>query len=309
MYLLRAMRLYAQSGDPEGTLRTGLRYVQEYPRREDVVEAAAVVGPLLEERKEYTLAGDLYEGVASRFPNTEVSPRFLFHAARLAETHGSPEAAGRRFSAYRARYTKPAWMWTYATLSVGLAAGQRGDTKVSIRLMEEGLRKVDSGMEGGSPEEVAELAGKARIAVGESWAEQFRMTRLVVPLDKSLAIKDRLFRQALGAYAKAESEAPLELSLQASQLSGDLLVEYGKALLASQRPKGLRGSDREEYEEGLKTRARSFFERSVDWYAGALERLERGGGTPDLAMPIRKRLGDVQALLDSTMTVKEGKGE
>jgi hypothetical protein len=175
--------------------------------------------------------------------------------------------------------------------------------------MEEGLRKVDSGMEGGSPEEVAELAGKARIAVGESWAEQFRMTRLVVPLDKSLAIKDRLFRQALGAYAKAESEAPLELSLQASQLSGDLLVEYGKALLASQRPKGLRGSDREEYEEGLKTRARSFFERSVDWYAGALERLERGGGTPDLAMPIRKRLGDVQALLDSTMTVKEGKGE
>jgi TolA-binding protein len=309
MYILRAMRLYAQSGDPEGTLRTGLRYVQEYPRREEAAEAVAVVGPLLEGRKEYTRAGDLYEGVASRFPNKEVSPRFLFHAARLAETHGSPEAAERRFSAYRSKYTKPAWMWAYATLSVGLAAGQRGDTKASIRLMEEGLRKVDSGMEGGFPEDLSELAGKARIAVGESWAEQFRMTRLVLPLEKSLAIKDRLFRQALGAFAKAESEAPLELSLQASQLSGDLLVEYGKALLASQRPKGLMGSDREEYEEGLKTRARSFFERSVDWYAGALERLERGGGTPDLAMPIRKRLGDAQALLDSTMTVKEGKGE
>ena len=99
-YLLRAMRLYAQSGDPERAIRTGLRFVQEYPRREDVVEAAAVVGPLLEERKEYTRAGDLYEGVASRFPNNEVSPRFLFHAARLAETHGSPETAERRFSAY-----------------------------------------------------------------------------------------------------------------------------------------------------------------------------------------------------------------
>jgi tetratricopeptide (TPR) repeat protein len=309
LYLLRAMRLYAQGGDAEGSIRSGSRFLRDFPRREEAAEAAGVVGPLLEERKEFARAGDLYEGVAGSSPKSEAAPRFLFHAARLAETHGPPEAAERRFSAYRARYANPAWMWTYATLSVGLAAGQRGDTKGSIRRMEEGLRKVDSGMEGGSPAELAELAGKARIAVGENWAEQFRKTRLVVPLEKSLSIKDRFFRQALDAFAKAESEAPLELSLQASQLSGDLLVEYGKAILASQRPKGLRGSDREEYEEGLKTRASSFFERSIDWYAGALERLEAEEGSSDLAVPIRKRLETAQALLEGTAAAKEGKAE
>ncbi|NNG46683.1 MAG: hypothetical protein HKM86_06170, partial [Deltaproteobacteria bacterium] len=286
LYILRAMRLHAQGGDTEGAIRSGLRFLREFPRREETAEVAAVVGPLLEERKEFVRAGDLYEDVASRFSKNEVSPRFLFHAARLAGEHGPPEAAERRFSDYRTRYPAPAWMWTYATLSVGLAAWQRGDTKGSIRLMEEGLQKVDSGMEGGSTGELAELAGRARIAVGENWAEQFRKTRLVVPLDKSLAAKDRLFRRALDAFSKAENEAPLDLSLQASQLSGDLLVEYGKAILASQRPKGMTEIDREVYEEGLKTRARFFFERSVDWYAGALERLEKEGGGADLAVPI-----------------------
>jgi hypothetical protein len=310
IYLLRAMRLYGQGGDAEGTIRSGLRFGKDFPKREEIVEVAGVVGPLLEEKKEFAGAGDLYESVAERFPKGEAAPQFLFHAARLAEEHGPPGAAEKRFNAYRARYADPRWKWTYATLYMGLAGWQRGETKASIRLMEEGLRKADAGVEGEAPEEFAELAGKVRIAIGENWAEQFRKTRLLVPLDKSLAIKDRFFRRALGTFEKVESEAPLEVALQASLLAGDLFVEYGKAILASQRPMGLKGSDREGYEEALRERARSFYERSLDRYAGALDRLEDEEGPADLADPIRKRLETAQALLEETMTAKakEGKG-
>jgi TolA-binding protein len=309
LYLLRATRLYSQGGDGDGAIRSGLRFLLEFPRREEAAEVAAVVGPLLEERKEFARAGDLYEGVALDFPKSAASPRFLFHAARLAEANGPPEAAERRFSAFRERYTSPDWMWTYATLYAGLAARGRDDRKTSNRLLEDGLRKVDDAGEAGSNRELAGLAGKAQIAVGEEWAAQFRNTRLVVPLEKSLAAKDRLFRLALGAFAKAESGSPFELSLQASQLTGDLFVEYGKAILESQRPKGLTGSEREAYEEGLKTRARAFFERSVDRYVGALERLRKEGGASDLAVPIRERLGPAQALLESAAAAKEGGAE
>jgi hypothetical protein len=307
IYLLRAMRLYQQGKDEEGVIRSGLRFRKDFPRREEAVEVAGVVGPLLEERKEFARAGELYEAVAESFPKGEAAPRFLFHAARLAEEHGPSGAAERRFTVYRAKYANPRWKWAYATLSLGLAGRQRGETKSSFRLMEEGLRKADAGVEEEAPEEFAELTGKARIAIGENWAEQFRKTRLVVPLEKSLAIKDRFFRRALGAFEKVESEAPLEVGLQASLLSGDLLVEYGKAIQASQRPKGLKGSDREGYEEALRDRARSFYERSLDRYTGALDRLEDEEGPADLAVPIRKRLETAQALLEETMTAKEGK--
>ena len=49
--------------------------------------------------EEFAEAGDLYEAVAERFPKGEAAPQFLFHAARLAEAHGPPEAAARRFTA------------------------------------------------------------------------------------------------------------------------------------------------------------------------------------------------------------------
>ena len=307
MYLLRAMRLYAQGSDVEGAIRTGSRFLAEFPRREESLEVAGVIGPFLEEREEFARAGGLYEEVADRSPKNSAAPRFLFRAARIAEEHGPPEAAIRRFAAYRSRYPAPAWMWTYATLSIGLDGWGREKSKSSIRLMEEGLRKVDTGVEEEGAGELAELAGKVRIAIGENWAEQFRKTRLVIPLEKSLAMKDRLFRKALGEYEKAAGESPLEVAIQADLLSGDLLVEYGKAILDSQRPKGLKGIDREEYEEALGIRAKSFFERSVDFYAGALERLEEEEGSSDLAGPIRKRLETAQALLEGAVPVMEGK--
>ena len=216
IYLLRAMRLYAKGGDAEGAIRSGLRFRKDFPRREESAEVVGMVGPLLEAKKDFAGAGELYEAVAERFPKGEAAPRFLFHAARLAEQYGPPEAAGKRFNAYRARYANPRWKWTYATLYTGLADWRQGETKASIRRMEEGLRKADAGVEEEVPGEFAELAGKVRIAIGENWAEQFRKTRLLVPLDKSLAIKDRFFRRALGAFEKAESEAPLEVALQAS---------------------------------------------------------------------------------------------
>jgi len=307
MYLLRAMRLYAEGGDDEGAIRAGRRFLAEFPRREEAIEAAGVIGPLLEERGEFAGAGDLYEGIAERFPKTGIAPKFLFHAARLAEEHGPPETAERRFTAFRARYSIPVWMWTYSTLSLGLDGWVRGKEKKSIRMMEEGLRKADAGVEEEAPEGLAVLVGKARIAVGENWADQFRKTRLVIPIEKSLAIKDRFFRRALGAFEKAGEEAPLEVALQADLQSGDLLVDYGKAILDSQRPKGLKGADREEYEEALRTRAKSFFDRSVDWYAGALRRLEEGEGPSDLAVLIRKRLETAQAHLGGAAPVMEGK--
>jgi tetratricopeptide (TPR) repeat protein len=307
MYLLRAMRLYAQGGDAEGAIRAGFRFLGEFPRREETTEVAGVIGPLLEERGEFARAGGLYEEVADRFPKNGVAPRFLFHAARIAEEHGPSGAAGRRFSSFRSRYAAPVWMWTYSTLSLGLEGWSREKSKQSIRLMEEGLRKMASGMEDEGSGELAELAGKVRIAIGENWADQFRKTRLVVPLEKSLAIKDRFFRQALVAFEKAAEESPLEGAIQADLLSGDLFGEYGRAILDSQRPKGLKGGDREEYEEALGTRARSYFERSVDWYAGALGRIEEEDGPSDLAIPIRKRLETAQALLEGAVPVMEGR--
>ena len=296
-YSLRAVRLYREGGDLEGMERIASLFRLRYPRREEGVEIAGILGAYLEERKEFLKAADVYAEVADRLSKNAEAGRFLFHSARLARDHGDLKNARVRFSSYRERYPQPRWMNAYASLSVGLLDWGKGDVKTALREMEGGLRQVEAGMEADAPRELFEVEGKAQIAIGEYWADQFRSLKLTAPLEKNLAIKDRFFRRSLQAFAQAEQKAPLEVALTASQLSGDLLVEFGQAILASQRPKGMSEEERARYEAALAARARPFFERSLDWYVGAIDRLEAERGPSDLALTIRQRLEKAQKLL------------
>lgn len=198
-------------------------------------------------------------------------------------------------------------MSAYATLAIGGLTLRGGDTKTAIREMEEGVRLVTAGVEPDAPGELFEMAGKARMAIGEDWAEQFRKARLVLPLERSLAVKERFFRQALAAFEAAGVDASLEVALTASRLSADLLVEFGKSILESQRPTGMGGEALAQYDEALKRRARELFERAFARYAEAFDLLAKEKGTPDLAVPIRNRLEEVQSLLSGVSAAgKEG---
>ena len=296
-YILRAFRSYRLGGEIEAASRMGMLFLEKFPKQKEAVEIAGAVGPYLIERGEPGKAADLYASVAERFPNSEEGPELLFLAARLAAEYGDLDAAEKRFSAYRKRYPNPRWKSVYATLSIGLFAWKRGDAKTAVRETEGGIRQMDAGLDNSAPVDIFELGGRARISLGEYWAEQFRQIKLVAPLEKNLAIKDRFFQRALALFEKASEESPIETAVHASQSSGDLFLEFGKSILGSQRPKGLKESESAMFEEGLKERARVFFENGLAWYVAALERLEEEEGPADLASPILERIENAQGLV------------
>jgi TolA-binding protein len=303
-YILRAFRSYRLGGEKEAAARTGMLFYDTFPKRKEAVEIAGVVGPHLIEGGEPGKAADLYASVAERFPKSEEGPDLLFLAARLDAENGDLEAAAKRFSSYRNRYPDPRWKSVYATLSIGLFAWKRGDAKTAVRETEGGIRQLDAGLEKDAPEDIFELGGRARIALGEYWAEQFRKLKLVAPLEKSLAIKDRFFQRALALFEKASEESPIDIAINASQMSGDLFLEFGKSILGSQRPKGLKESESAAFEEALKERARVFFENGLAWYVGALDRLEAEEGPADLASPILERIENAQGLVAESNVVR-----
>ena len=105
-------------------------------------------------------------------------------------------------------------------------------------------------------------------------------------------------------FGKASEESPIEIAINASQMSGDLFLEFGRSILGSQRPKGLKESEIAMFEEGLKERARVFFEKGLAWYVGALDRLEAEKGPADLALPIRERIENAQKLVAESSVVR-----
>ncbi|MGW8286380.1 MAG: tetratricopeptide repeat protein, partial [Candidatus Deferrimicrobiaceae bacterium] len=296
-YILRAFRSYRLGGEKEAAVRTGMLFLDKFPKRKEAVEIAGAVGPYLIENGEPGKAAELYASVAERFPKSEEAPDLLFLAARLDAENGDLETAAKRFSSYRERYPNPRWKSVYATLSIGLIEWKRGNAKTAVREMEGGIRRMDDGLEKDAPRDIFELGGRARIALGEYWAEQFRKLKLVPPLEKNLAIKDRFFKRALVLFEKASEESPIEIAINASQKSGDLFVEFGRSILGVQRPKGLKENESAAFEEGLNERARVFFEKGLAWYVGALDRLEAEKGPADLASPIRERIEIAQRLV------------
>jgi tetratricopeptide (TPR) repeat protein len=303
-YILRAFRSYRLGEEKEAAARTGMLFYDNFPKRKEAVEIAGAVGPYLIEGGESGKAADLYASVAERFPKSEEGPDLLFLAARLDAENGDLEAAAKKFSSYRKRYPDPRWKSVYATLSIGLFAWKHGDAKTAVRETEGGIRQMDAGLEKDAPEDIFELGGRARIALGEYWAEQFRKLKLVAPLEKNLPIKDRFFQRALALFEKASEESPIEIAINASQMSGDLFLEFGKSIIGSQRPKGLNESERAMFEEGLKERARVFFENGLAWYVGALDRLEAEEGPADLASPILERIENAQGLVAESNVVR-----
>jgi hypothetical protein len=65
--------------------------------------------------------------------------------------------------------------------------------------------------------------------------------------------------------------------------------------------------ERAQYEEALAGRARPFFERSLDWYIEALDRLEAEKGPSEFAIPLRQRLEEAQRLLAGIPAPQGGK--
>ena len=306
-YYLSALRSYRQGGHEDAALAIGLLFLREFPGREETVEVVEAIGPYLQARNEFEKTAEICARVAEAFPRNPMAPGLLFHAARISEFVGNHDAAMKQFSAYRSRYSDRRWMSAYAGLAIGEIKLQGGDTQSAIREMEEALRQVDAGLEPDAPKELSTRAGYARIAIGESRTKPFRAAKLVAPLEKSLAAKEKLFLRALAAFERAEADAPLEVAVQASRLAADLFVDFGKSILDSQRPKGMSAIDRANYEEALKRRARVLFEKAVARYAAAYRRLDLENGLPELAVPIRNRRDEVLALVSAiSAPVEEG---
>ncbi len=294
--ILDAFADYREASDAEATLRTGAAFLRLFPSRLECLDVAAAVGPLLEERGRSAEAARLYARTSELFPRDERARRFLLRAARLAETDGDRSEARRRYAAYAARYREPRWLGAFAALSESLLAWREENSPDAIRAVEKALRLAEAVGADGRPE-LVERVDRARLAVGDHWAGRFGQIPLVDPLEKSLARKQRCFRTALAAYDAAGRSTVLEVRLEASRSSGDLFVAFGRAILDSERPRGMNPEEREAYENALSARSRKYVERGLEDYAAALERLKADGMPASLAEPFLRRMDAASRML------------
>jgi tetratricopeptide (TPR) repeat protein len=107
------------------------------------------------------------------------------------------------------------------------------------------------------------LAAKAQLALAQPARDQFRAIRLTLPLKKSLASKRKALEAAMDGYKKAAEYQVAEVTTAATYEMAELYRTLAKDLMASERPKNLKGDELEEYNSLLEEQVFPFEEQAI----------------------------------------------
>lgn len=107
------------------------------------------------------------------------------------------------------------------------------------------------------------LAAKAQLALAQPARDAFRAVRLTTPLKKSLAVKKTALEAAMNGYKRAAEYQVAEVTTAATYEMADLYAVLAKDLLASERPKNLKGAELEEYNSLLEEQVFPFEEEAI----------------------------------------------
>jgi tetratricopeptide (TPR) repeat protein len=141
-------------------------------------------------------------------------------------------------------------------------AGKKGDVAKRDQWYRE-IVKADSSAGGARTDRTKYLAAKAQLVLAEPVRDAFRDVRLTAPLKKSLVGKRQALDKALNAYKQAASYDVAEVTTASTYQTAELYRTLAKDLMASERPKSLKGDELEQYNLLLEEQVFPFEEQAI----------------------------------------------
>jgi tetratricopeptide (TPR) repeat protein len=120
------------------------------------------------------------------------------------------------------------------------------------------------------------LAAQASLELAEPLRDVYQRIALVAPLEKNLRAKKEAMQKAVDAYGKAGDYGIAEVTTSATFQIGKIYHDFSRALLDSDRPKGLSGEEREQYDILLEEQAFPFEEQAIKLHEVNYRRIHDG---------------------------------
>lgn len=136
------------------------------------------------------------------------------------------------------------------------------------------------------------LGGQASLILAEPLLEAYRKVPLIEPLQKQLKLKKARMDDVLKAYAAASEVGVAEVTTAATHQTAALYQDFGKSLIGSQRPKGLKKLELEQYNVLLEEQAFPFEEKAIELYETNARRTTQGLWDPH----VQKSLAELAKL-------------
>ena len=232
----------------------------------------------LEQRRWGPAAGE-FERMAATQPDAKLARESLWQAAELHDKAGSRDHASRVYTQYARQHPEPFERNLEARWRI--ARNLKADTPTPASAARETalLREIrDADLRAGAArtDRTRTIGGLAALALTQPLLDDYRKVALVEPLARQLKLKKTKMQAALQAYAQASSSAAPEVVTAATFHTAALYQDFGKALMQSQRPKGLNKAALEQYNVMLEEQAFPFEEKATELHETNARRAAAG---------------------------------
>ena len=235
---------------------------QRYPRHPLQQEVPGKLALIYSENGQWAPAAGEFERLAARKGDVQLARAALWQAAEYYEKAAQKGEAGRVYDQYIKAYPEPLEPAIEARNRLAGYAREEGNAAKTLAWQKELLRVEQAGG-AGRTERTRYLGATAALALAVPAYEEFHKVALVEPLKKQLKLKKARLEDVLKAYAVAADYGVAEVSTAATHHTAELYHEFGKALMASERPKGLSKDELEQYDALLEEQAFPFEEKAI----------------------------------------------
>jgi tetratricopeptide (TPR) repeat protein len=248
---------------------------QRFPNHALADDASARLALAYLEQQRWGDAASAFERVASSAKDPQLARESLWQAAELHAKGGQRAAAGKAYVRYLDRYPEPLERALETRHRLAAIARDSGDAKRELALQRE-IFDADRRAGTARTDRTRWLGATAALALAQPAVDDYRKVSLVEPLARSLKAKKARLEEALKAYALAAEAGVADVSTAATFHTAALYQDFGRALLASQRPKGLKRLELEQYDVLLEEQAFPFEEKAIALHEVNAKRAAQG---------------------------------
>jgi TolA-binding protein len=248
---------------------------RRYPKHPLQAEVPGKLAVVYLESGQALKAASEFETLAASKKDAAFSRDALWQAAELYEKAGKETLALSAYERYVAQHSvsfETAIEARYRVAEINRKQGN--DVKYRKWLRE----LLDAEQKGGSArtDRTRYLGAISALATVDPLEQSYRSVRLVEPLKKNLRLKKERMEKVLNAYSLAAEYGSADVATTATYRTAALYQDFGKALMDSQRPKGLSADELEQYNVLLEEEAYPFEEKAIEIHEINVRRVQKG---------------------------------
>jgi tetratricopeptide (TPR) repeat protein len=261
--------------DWAGAARQLEDFRQRFPAHPLQREVAGKLAVAYTEQGRWAAAAGEFERLAAAATDSKVARDAQWHAAELYEKGGARAPAAKAYERYVEQHPQPLEPAVEARWRLAQLAKEGGQSARELALVQDVMQADAAGGDARTPR-TRTLGALAALRLSAPTLEAYRKVTLVEPLQRQLKLKKARMEDVLKAYAVVSEYGVPAATTAATFHTAAVYQDFGKALLASQRPKKLSQAELEQYNVMLEEQAFPFEEKAIELHEVNARRATEG---------------------------------